>query len=94
MRAGELVLSKVWPEDFFESEGLPLHSGSAWVKAGLCPFHDDTNEGSFYVHAEEGAFNCFACGTKGSNIIEFRMQKEGTDFMEALNSIKEEWRLV
>ena len=57
MRLREQVISKVYPEDFYESEGQSLHDGTGWVKAGLCPFHDDTNEGSFYVHVEEGAFN-------------------------------------
>ena len=59
-----------------------------WVEAGLCPFHDDRKPGSFGVHIDYGAFNCFSCGTKGGSIIDFEMRRYGIDFKEAVSRLE------
>jgi DNA primase len=37
------------------------------------PFHDDTNP-SLSINLNIGCFNCFACGTKGGDLIAFHMK--------------------
>jgi len=91
MRRKEHLLTQVNPRDFYESEGHDLHDGVGWVEAGLCAFHSDKKSGSYFIHAEEGAWICFSCGEKGSNIIEYRMRSEGSDSMQALKSIEDQW---
>lgn len=62
-----------------------------WVEAGLCPFHKDTNAGSFRINLENGAFTCFSCGAKGGDIISFAMKKYGHSFSQAIQQLAKEW---
>lgn len=39
----------------------------------LCPFHKDTEIGSFSINLKTGLYNCFSCGCKG-NIISYVRQ--------------------
>jgi hypothetical protein len=41
-----------------------------------CPFHDDTTP-SLSIQAESGKFHCFGCNTKGGDIFDFVVAKEG-----------------
>lgn len=61
-------------------------SGYGWQIAGLCPFHADNNAGSFYVYLTSGAFQCFACGAKGGDIIAFTRQLHDMTFVDAINT--------
>lgn len=83
------------PIEFYRTE-LPTmsrpHRGE-WRDGGLCPFHDDRRAGSFRVNLDNGAFNCFSCGTKGGDIIAFIQQRDGLSFPEALNKLTNEWGL-
>lgn len=67
---------------------------SGWVDGGLCPFHANRRPGSFRIHLEHGAFICFACGTKGSDIISFVQQRDGLPFKAALTEIAKGWGLM
>lgn len=49
---------------------------------GLCPFHDEKTP-SFTVSADKGFYKCFGCGAYG-NAIDFVMQFENRDFLEAV----------
>ncbi len=49
---------------------------------GCCPFHNEKSA-SFSVNAAKGIFKCFGCG-KGGDTIEFIMQHEKIEFMEAV----------
>jgi DNA primase len=60
-------------------------------KAGLCPFHNDRNAGSFYFDIETGAYTCFSCGKKGGDIISFTQNKYDLNFKEALSKLRKEW---
>jgi DNA primase len=62
-----------------------------WVIAGLCPFHNDTTEGSFKINTETGQFICFSCGAKGGDIIAFTMKRYDLWFLDALRKIRQEW---
>ncbi len=55
----------------------------------LCPFHDDKNP-SMSVNAEQGLYNCFACGAAG-NVIQFVEQIEGVTYEEAAITLAEHY---
>jgi hypothetical protein len=42
----------------------------------LCPFHGDSQTGSFSINLETGLFNCFSCHEKG-NIIDYINKVKG-----------------
>jgi DNA primase len=49
---------------------------------GLCPFHDEKTP-SFTVSGDKGFYKCFGCGAYG-NAIDFIMQFENRDFLDAI----------
>src|SRR5262245_6824023 len=88
------IKSMIDPYDFYLKEQfLDRFKGKSrgWAEAGLCPFHDDSSAGSFWIHQESGAYNCFSCGAKGGDIITFTMTKHGVSFYEALAQLANEW---
>jgi len=52
---------------------------------GLCPFHQEKTP-SFMVSPERATFHCFGCG-KGGSVIDFVMEYEHIDFVEALEQL-------
>ena len=62
-----------------------------WNDGGLCPFHSDNTPGSFRINTDTGAFKCFACGTKGSDVIAFTMALHGLNFIESLTKLTNDW---
>ena len=52
---------------------------------GLCPFHGEKTP-SFMVSPERATFHCFGCG-KGGSVIDFVMEYEHIDFIEALEQL-------
>ncbi|MBX7149421.1 hypothetical protein K1X76_10105 [bacterium] len=89
------VKTKIEPMDFYHSELgiMPASENIQWFLGGICPFHSDQREGSFYVHLKSGAFNCFSCGTKGRDIIAFVKQRYNLDFSDAVQKLATEWRV-
>lgn len=81
------------PIPYFYRQELPeaKFKTTAWNDGGLCPFHGDNNTGSFRVNLATGAFTCFACGTKGGDIIAFTQARYGLSFPDALAKINNEW---
>ncbi len=81
------------PADFYAAElpAMKPPKRHGWNDGGVCPFHSDTHAGSFRVHVESGAFSCFACGTKGGDILAFIQQRDGLTFREALRVLANEW---
>lgn len=61
------------------------HDWHAWN--GLCPFHNDTQPGSFVVNQKTGAFKCFSCGESGGDIIDFHMKVNRLGFKEAFKDL-------
>lgn len=59
---------------------LPRRSGHNYL--GYCPFHNDTNLGSFVVTPKKNIFKCFACGAVGDSIKFVSMQR-GINYLEA-----------
>ena len=89
------VKAYITPGNFYHAElpAMPPPRGSGWRDGGLCPFHPDKQAGSYRVNLETGAFLCFACGTKGGDIIDFIQQRDGLSFPEAVQKLSSEWGL-
>lgn len=87
---------RIDPVDFYTNEGQEIRSGgnAAWKEAGLCPFHEDRNAGSFYIHTRQGGYHCFACRAKGGDIIAFIQQKYSLSFREAVHKLQNDWGVV
>ena len=65
-------------------ERVPLKKAGRNFK-GLCPFHHEKTP-SFMVSPERATFHCFGCG-KGGSVIDFVMEYEHIDFVEALEQL-------
>lgn len=70
----------------FISQYITLKKAGSSYKA-LCPFHQEKVP-SFYVSPEKQIFKCFGCG-KGGSVIDFLMEYEGLEFIEALKLLAE-----
>lgn len=68
------------------SERVPLKKAGRNLKA-LCPFHNEKTP-SFIVSPERQTFHCFGCG-KGGSVIDFVMEYDHVDFLEALETLAE-----
>ncbi len=90
------VKAYIPPADFYRAElpAMPVPRGSGWREGGLCPFHADKHAGSFRVNLETGAFVCFACGTKGGDIVAFIQQRDGLSFPDATRKLAEDWGIA
>jgi len=56
---------------------------------GLCPFHGEKTA-SFSVNPEKQIYKCFGCGLGGSS-IDFIMEKEKLDFVEAIRFLADQY---
>lgn len=54
---------------------------------GLCPFHNEKTP-SFMVSPDRQSWHCFGCA-KGGSVIDFVMEYERVDFVEALTTLAE-----
>ena len=90
------VKAYIPPADFYRAElpAMPVPRGSGWREGGLCPVHADKHAGSFRVNLETGAFVCFACGTKGGDIVAFIQQRDGLSFPDATRKLAEDWGIA
>ena len=85
------------PVDFYRQElptMPPPRRDTVWVGGGLCPFHNDHRAGNFRVNLDTGAYVCFACGARGGDIIDFLRNRDGLRFSEALETLKNTWRVA
>ena len=70
----------------FISQYITLKKAGTSYKA-LCPFHQEKTP-SFIVSGEKQIWHCFGCG-KGGSVIDFLMEYEGLEFIEALRLLAE-----
>ena len=68
------------------SEYTPLKKQSSGM-VGLCPFHKEKTP-SFHVSPDKQLYHCFGCGV-GGTVINFLMQAENFDFVEAVKYLAE-----
>jgi len=59
--------------------------------SGRCPFHDERTP-SFWVNQTKGVYHCFGCGASG-DVIKFVQQKQGLDFVEAVDLLADRYRV-
>lgn len=91
------IKRQIRPYDFYlKEQGIDRfgYRSHRWAIAGLCPFHEDRTAGSFRIHEESGAYICFACDSKGGDIIDFLQKKYNLIFKEAVEKLKYEWRVL
>lgn len=91
-------MSSYFPDEFIQevierndivdvvSKYVKLKRGGSTLK-GLCPFHKEKTP-SFSVSGDKQLFYCFGCA-KGGTIINFVMQMEHLDFVEAVKMLAE-----
>jgi len=60
-------------------------NGEGWAVVRCC-FHEESRP-SLSIHSGRGAYNCFACGAKGGDLIDFAMRREGLDFKAACKAL-------
>ncbi|MBS4052443.1 MAG: hypothetical protein KGZ69_14760 [Methylomonas sp.] len=88
------IKAEILPFAFYSSVLNSAKSNSEeWNEAGLCPFHADRRPGSFFINLKTGAFNCYSCGAKGSDIIAFTQQHNKLSFVDALKKLQADWGL-
>ncbi len=74
----------------FYSNQLGIHlAGNGWIKAGLCPFHHDTHAGNFRINMQHGGFMCFACNSKGGDVIDFLCLLNRWDYKQAVSYLSD-----
>ncbi len=95
---GEVNMALYFPEDYIQelidkndiveyiSRSVHLKRAGSTYK-GLCPFHKEKTP-SFSVSSDKQLFYCFGCG-KGGTVINFAMQQENLDFVEAVKLLAE-----
>ena len=74
------------PCDTVLSHFVVLKNAGGGKHTGLCPFHEDSRTGNFYVFAKTNTYKCFACGASGDG-ISFVRQKLNVGFAEAIEQI-------
>lgn len=89
------IKEAIHPLDFYRHElASTAFKRHDWNDGGLCPFHDDSQAGSFRVNLLTGAYKCFACGMAGGDIVAFVMSLYGLQFVEALAKLANDWGLI
>lgn len=70
----ELPEPEAYYSTYFEFKGKSKNENV------FCPFHTHNHETpSLSINKENGAFNCFACGVSGGDVLDFALRKEGVD---------------
>jgi len=90
------IKNAISPYDFYLREQNLARYGNRsgkWVVAGLCPFHEDSNPGSFKINVDTGAFKCWSCGVGGGDVIAFLQQRDDLGFIEVLKRLSREWEV-
>jgi hypothetical protein len=77
------------PDQYYLQQFPELKIKSEWVTIKCC-FHDDTHP-SLGINLTRGYYKCFACNSKGGDIISFHMKRYNLSFKDAVTELKG-WR--
>ena len=72
------------PVSLFEAEGLTLSGRGVW-RTTRCDFHGGSD--SMRVKTSNGAWVCMACDAKGGDVVDFVMQRHGSDFLSTVRAL-------
>ena len=64
-----------------------LEKQTDWVSAGLCPFHNDEEPGSFYISLDKRIYKCPICGAAGWDIFAFMHLNFDMSFEDILKAL-------
>lgn len=73
------------PHAFFEAEGLTFIGPRGKWRTTTCEFHGGSD--SMRANMESGAWVCMSCGVKGGDVLAYRMQISGCDFVQACKEL-------
>ena len=59
---------------------------------GICPFHDDHNDGNFIVYPKDNCYKCFQCGAKGGP-VDFLMNHEKLSYPDAIRYLGKKYNI-
>ena len=79
------------PLDYYRRHLHPLRIAGDQASA-RCPFHEDRNP-SLSVNLVHGCFNCFGCGAKGGDVLDFHRRLHGLGFVAAVKDLGA-WEVV
>lgn len=83
----EFIQNVIDKNDIAEIIGQTVQLKGSSSLMGLCPFHNEKSP-SFSVSKDKQLYHCFGCGV-GGTVINFVMQQDGLDFVEAVKSLAE-----
>ena len=79
----EDIKSSLTVSEVFERYYYPLRRIKQDSYTALCPFHSDTNDGTFHVSDSKDFYKCFACGAYG-DIVNLVQKRYNCDFVDAI----------
>jgi hypothetical protein len=73
------------PSDYYKTHGLEINTALVWQKT-KCVFHSDGRP-SLSINTKTGGYQCWSCGAKGGDILDFHRQLNGMTFMSACKAL-------
>lgn len=79
----EDIKSSLTVSEVFEKYYYPLRKIKSDSYTALCPFHTDTNDGTFHVSDSKDIYKCFGCGAYG-DVVTLVQERYNCDFVDAI----------
>lgn len=82
-RLKEDIKASLSVSEVFERYYGPLRKVQTDAYTALCPFHSDSNDGTFRISDSKSIYKCFGCGEYG-DVINLVKKRFGCDFVDAI----------
>lgn len=79
----EGIKSSLTVSEVFEKYYYPLRKIKSDSYTALCPFHTDTNDGTFHISDSKDIYKCFGCGAYG-DVVTLVQERYNCDFVDAI----------
>lgn len=79
--------------EVFERYYGPLRKIQVDAYTALCPFHSDTNDGTFRISDSRSIYKCFSCGVYG-DAISLVQKRFGCDFKDAVYILAKDYGFI